>query len=215
MTKDLFYQWDVDATAGAEFATKRRIMDEVVIRILRARPFPQLASSYYASKQATSVRLCVVAPRSAGDRLRALIRSRLGGFVLVGAEPGGQSDPILGREYDTYRRGLQRVTDVALDLHSSSHAFEQHQKFLIRVRCEVGNPRTRLHDYLRQHSKVYRLRHRTRAAEEEFWRDFFTWGPGRDYSNPGHWLWNILLARDWSVPCDPAAVAATLGVSWP
>ncbi len=212
MSKDLFYQWDVNATTASD---KRRAMDEVIIGVLRTLRFARLASSYYASKQRSSVRLCVIAHRGAKTDLCALVRSNLSTHTLAGPEPNGQSDPILGGEYKTYRRGLQRVTDIATELHSSKQQFEQHQKFLIQIRCDPANPRTRLHDYLRQNSKVYRARYRTRIAEEEFWRDFFTWGPAKEYSNPGHWLWNILLAIDWHVPCDPAAVAAHLGLSWP
>lgn len=105
------------------------------------------------------------------------------------------TDPILNAAYAWYRKALRRVTDISLELHASS-AVLVHQQFLLnilQVTLLGANPRPDLRGYLYSHSNTFRNLCASPGMEEEFWRDFFTWPPEGNLSNPGHWLFNIVV----------------------
>jgi hypothetical protein len=201
MPADVLYRWRIEASGPDPVARMREVVNLAVGPAV-ASPQCGGAQSYYVSKHTDdppptrhTVWLTFVAPPTAEAVLRTAVDRQLAGVtVLDYCVTTG--DPVLRPEHAWWRRGVRRVTDVALDLHRGSDAeFLAHRNFLVHIagRLQVfANPQPVLRDYLSQRSQPFRTICATLGGEDEFWRDFFTWPSEPVLSYPGHWLFNIM-----------------------
>jgi len=171
-----------------------------ILPLVRDPEFTARAVGFYASRQGRGeVSLTVYAHERDADALSAVISGRL---AVPGPELGRPDDAILAGRLGWYRRVLQRVCEVSLDLLQTR--VTDHDRQILRILRDPGelaffphHPpgetyRSLIEPWLRRSAPYNAL---DPEAYDEFWRRFTEWpgGPHRDHLSPaGHWLWNLL-----------------------
>jgi len=147
------------------------------------------------------------------DDLIAAVRPLATTFGAPDPNPDS-TDEILARDCTNYRKLLTTATRYAVDLHLRPNLLAE-QQALICIACRTSDPREDLKDHLKNLSSSYRAD--WFWIKWKFWRSFHLPGPRPNFSNAGHWIWNIVLGIDYpSYPWPSAASAAgCLGIPAP
>jgi hypothetical protein len=192
-----------------------RTVNDAVAPALRDPGVRGLVSDYCVSKHGEAgepnrgVWLSLFSPREAQPRLLSAVEPHLRAYAPTAPYIG--DDPVLCGECTSYRRALTHMTEVALDLHTSPE-LRVHQVFLIGLACSGLNPRPVLGRYLALHSFTYARLCAGPEGDDEFWKEFSTWGPQEPLTYPGHWLWNIVVGVHPPAGGDPRAAATEIGI---
>src|SRR2546427_1619719 len=171
------YRWHIAATGADPRALRCHIVNAVIAPVLRNAAVLGSTSNYYFGKysgpvEGEEVRLTLLA-RQSGKTLQATVEPHLI-TSRVNKRMGGRDDRICRADCAWYRRALQDVTDIALDLHLGAD-FAQHRAFVQSVPERAwSNHRGALALYLAQNSSAYRARCTNASATDEFWREFST-----------------------------------------
>ncbi len=168
---------------------RRRMLREEIRPLLALSSFVSLGAEYYVGQYhspahdvSSQVKLTLTLSCDRVNDSRRIVGQELPKPSSVDEIP---SDRILQADCDWYRRALQCLTDIALDVLSSWEAPPVEEP-------SWGDPASEaliaeLHHWLTQHSTSYGALGDLQA----FWGGFFRWGPSEELSPPGHWLWNI------------------------
>ena len=195
------YRWYL-AVAGADYgAGKELIVNKVVMPTFADPMVRQRASCCYVAKYAPDggrpheVRMTVITDVDRGAELVAAVEWHVGDWPVNDRDCDKRGDLLCLPENMWYRRAIDQVTAVALDLHAGP--IKRHRQFLHQFRRGAGGPGfsyRNVHAYLLQHSGTYRCLCSDDKATAQFWEGFERKGPG-NLSYPGHWLEDAILGR--------------------
>jgi hypothetical protein len=180
-----------------------RFLREQILPLVRDPETLARTAGFYVSRQGPDVvSLTVYARERDTDAVGAAIARRLG---VPAPELGRPDDAILAGRLDWYRRVLQEVCEVALDLIQTGVTDQDRQ--VLRIARDPWEPmffphnppgetyRSLIEPWLQRSAPYNALDRETR---NEFWQRFTEWpgNPRQDSLSPaGHWLWNLVETR--------------------
>jgi len=210
----ILLHWAVPvSTIANPFRFKERVITTLVAPALKLPKVKSACRQFYASKQPTEVWLNLFVAPGDEHHVISAVRPLAKAFGVPDPKPDS-TDDILSRDYTRYRKLLTNATRYAIDLHLQPNLVAE-QQALICIACRTSDPRDELKAHLQTRSPNYRAD--GACAKKRFWSTFLLPGPRSNFSHPGHWIWNIVLGKDYgSFPWPSAAsVAQSIGIPTP
>jgi hypothetical protein len=203
-------RWLLESPTDPPVRAQERIVRDALGPTWHAHLLPAAPTlEYYASKHGTHHGwLTIICDTAAVPTLRTSIVPTLGAFPRT--ECISATDRLLQSDCVSYRQGLCRTTDIAMDLHLSP-LHVQHQRFLVHLMCAGAATPDAVRAYCFLHSSAAQAL--APEADRRYWAGFYEQGPSAELSFYGHWLWNIVVGGRQPVPGDdPSAFLQALGV---
>lgn len=170
-----------------------------------------LVDSLYISKHVTEVWLTLFTNTSNAVSASSTTEPFLACFSFRSDHTQDPArEELLRSHCDSFRRCLDLMTTIALDIHRAPELHE-HQKALIRIGRANRLDRSALEEDLRLRSSTFAAL----ASPEQFWSTLSCNCLSGQATDCVHWLYNIVLGFDWRWDLPEAEIAQQVGLSWP